>query len=67
MTAPMKLPKGAAWAIFLILVLATAGVPVLAVPDGSAGSSAGSSRRVLGYYVTYDPASWSRCRHRPTT
>jgi spore germination protein YaaH len=43
--------------IALILALAATSVPVSFAPDGSA--SAGSNRRVLGYYVTYDAASWA--------
>ena len=59
MKAPLELGKSAAWAIVLILVLATTGAPALAVPDGSARSSAAeATRQVLSYYVPYDPASW---------
>jgi spore germination protein len=50
------------WAAVLILVLIGAGSPalatVLASPDGATASATGAGRRLLGYYVPYDPASW---------
>ena len=45
--------------IILVLVIATAGATVWTVPGGVGAAGAPSSRRVLGYYVTYDPASWA--------
>jgi spore germination protein len=50
------------WAIVLMLVLIATRPPApataLAGPDGAAASAAGAGRRLLGYYVPYDPASW---------
>jgi spore germination protein len=47
-----------AWAIVLILALATIEVPVRTGANESAAASAVASRRVLGYYLPEDPASW---------
>ena len=58
MTATLPLPKMAAWLILLIMVLASTGVPARAEPGASQPSQAVSPRRVLSYYVPYDPTSW---------
>ena len=50
--------RRSACVIALILALTTTAAPLFFGPDGSA-ASAGSSRRVLGHYVSNDPASWA--------
>jgi spore germination protein YaaH len=53
--------RRSAWAIVLALVLAGAVAPVSGVRDSVAEAS---SRRVLGYYVTYDATSWASLESR---
>jgi spore germination protein len=45
--------------IVLISLLATAGVPPQTLPERAEAAATQSGRRVLGYYVNYDPTSWS--------
>jgi hypothetical protein len=59
MAGLVTLPAAGAWVIVLMLVLATTSAPVKALPNRSESSSVGSTHRVLGYYVPYDPASWA--------
>ena len=47
-----------ACAIVLLLVFATADVPDRVVSEAAGEAPSESSRRVLAYYVPYDPASW---------
>lgn len=46
-------------AVALLLVLVTIAAPVALMQGGVAASSDAPGRRVLGYYVTYDPTSWA--------
>jgi spore germination protein len=55
----MRGPRSVPWVLMLTLVLATTSTPVGALSPRLEASSNGPTRRVLAYYVPYDPTSWT--------